>query len=212
MRTYEPGTILAFSGSDLISQGIRWRTWSQWSHVGLIVDITTYDVESAIYYAGFDASRYDYVKDHPPGICLLESTTMLADTRCLVTGESISGVQCTLPDNRVANYRGRVASMRPIGPLDEWQRARLAALALSQCGTPYDGHGAALLGSVAWKYWRGPRMADRNTLWCTELGEMDLGKIGLGLPGCCLTPGYADPRKTVKYHTGFTHEAPKWCP
>ncbi len=207
--TYHPGTIVAFSGSGFISQGIRWRTWSKWSHVGLIVDITAEDVDKAANEIQADDARVSYLLGQPPGICLLESTTML-DSACLVTGKSISGVQCTLPGNRIKDYTGRVASMEPIRPLDEWQRSELARLALTQCGTPYDDRGVAILGTVAWKYWRGPRMADRNTLWCTELGEMDLGLIGLGLPGCCLTPGYADPRKTVKYHSGFTHGEPKW--
>lgn len=220
--TFTPGTILAFSGDYFqpdfpwltVSGPIRVRTGklfrpTPWSHVGLIVDITAEDIGAARYFAGFSAGRFDHVKAHPPGLCLLESTTMLS-CPCLVTGEQISGVQCTLPGDRIRGYRGRVASMRPIRPLDEEQRAELARLALTQCGTPYDDRGVAILGTVAWKYWRGPRMADRNTLWCTELAEMDLGLIGLGLPGCCLTPGYADPRKTVKYRTGFTHHQPEW--
>jgi hypothetical protein len=207
--SHQPGTILAFSGTGPISWGIRWRTWSQWSHVGLIVDITADDVEAARYYAGFSAGRFDHVKAHPPGLCLLESTTML-DCPCLVTGQPISGVQCTLPQNRIDTYRGRVASLKPIRPLEEWQRAELTRLALSQCGTPYDGRGVALLGTVAWKYLRGPRMADRNSLWCSEIVEMDLRRIRLGNP--CLKSGYASPRNTVEWHGAQenTHEKPKW--
>lgn len=205
--TYLPGSIVAFSGSDFISQGIRWRTWSQWSHVGLIVDINADDIASAISNAGFDAGRYDYVKEHPPGICLLESTTTL-DSRCLVTGESISGVQCTLPGNRIDTYRGRVASMEPIYPLEERQRADLARLALSQCGTLYDGRGVALIGTVAWKYLRGIRAADRSTLFCSELSEMDLWKIGLGSPFA--KPGYASPASVVQCHERFSHGEYEW--
>jgi hypothetical protein len=204
---YQPGTILAFSGSDFISQGIRWRTWSKWSHVGLIVDITAADVEDAIYYAGFDAARYDYVKAHPPGVCLLESTTTL-DAPCLVTGKPISGVQCTLPVNRVDTYKGRVASLEPLWPLTEPQRARLASLALTQCGTLYDGRGVALIGTVVWKHLRSTRAADRSSYFCSELVESNLWRIGLGLPK--MKPGYASPASVVQCHERFTHGEHVW--
>ena len=212
--TYQPGSIVAFSGSGFTSQGIRWRTgkwWllrpSLWSHVGLIVDITAEDVERARYYAGLDPSRYDYVQAHPPGICLLESTTML-DSPCLVTGKAISGVQCNLPGNRIKDYKGRVATLEPIWPLTEEQRARLAMLALMQCGTPYDGRGVALIGTVALKYLRGPRAADRSSLFCSELAALNLWRIGLGYPKS--KPGYASPASVVQCHERFTHGELKW--
>lgn len=208
---FQTGTIVAFSGTGFVSQGIRWRTWSQWSHVGLIVDITAADVDRAANtLTRLDDQRVAFLLDHPPGICLLESTTQLAGTRCLVTDRDISGVQCTLPGDRIRGYTGRVASLEPIRPLGGWQRAELARLALTQCGTPYDARGVALLATVAWKYLRGPRAADRSSLYCAEVLEMDLGKIGLGFPRCCMKPGFSDPRKTVEWRIGFTHRKPKW--
>jgi hypothetical protein len=218
--TYQPGTILAFSGNYFqpdypwltVSAGIRIRCgWplfpALWSHVGLIVDIRAADIEDARYCAGFDAAKYDYVKAYPPGTCLLESTTML-DAPCLVTGEPISGVQCTLPVNRIDTYRGRVASMEPIRPLDEWQRSELARLALSQCRTLYDGRGVALIGTVVWKHLRSTRAADRSSYFCSELVESNLWRIGLGLPKS--KPGYASPASVVQCHERFTHHPYHW--
>jgi hypothetical protein len=223
MSKFTPGTILAFSGNYFkpdfpwldVSGPIRIRGgFTPWSHIGIIVDITAEDVDAAIYYAGlrYDG-RYDYARAHPPGLCLLESTTML-DCPCLVTGDAIpgGGVQCNLPHNRINGYNGRVASMRPRVELTERQRARLARYALGIAGRPYDARGAALMGTFCWKYLRGRRAADRQTYVCCEL--VTEANIKLRWPNTPkpLKPGFAMPASVVEWHEDWTHHPHKWEP
>ena len=216
---YQSGSILAFSGDWLqwyppwvtVSATIKARFCHWCSHVGLVVQITRDDVEAAKAADALrhlDFRRIAYLLDHPPGVCCLESTMLLANTPCLATGQPISGVQCTRIDDRIAAYKGRVAVMRPLKALAEPQRAVLARLALQQCGTRYDTSGAALIGTVLWKYLRGFRAADRSSLFCSELVEANLDRIGLGNPR--LKPGFASPKAVVQWHQGETHHLPEW--
>lgn len=220
---FTPATILGFSGHyfhpnslwPTVAGPIRIRGgFTLWSHIGIIVEITRDDILAAIAadtLDHLDYRRMAWLTNNPPGICLLESTTLL-DSPCLVTGKAIpgGGVQCNLPVNRVQTYNGRVASMRPLVEVTEWQRARLARYALSIVGRPYDARGAALMGTFCWKYLRGRRAADRETYVCSEVvTEANIKLCWPNIPEP-LKPGYADPRSVVQWHNGPTHGEPKW--
>ena len=85
MRT---GDVIAFSGKSRVSQIIKWKTGSPYSHVGIVLDNNIS--------GGFGHS-----------VLLMESTTLnnLPDSK---SGELIKGVQMHFLSRRIETYNGEI--------------------------------------------------------------------------------------------------------
>ena len=206
----QPGAIIAFSGASVVSRIIRLRTWSEYSHVALAVEITRRDVEE--WYVNdrqkhlFPYGKKQYLANHAPGLCLIEST-MLSGSPCLATGQRIKGVQLQDPIARINEYNGSLSVLTPEVPLSDALRSRLAMHALSLIGTPYDGYGTARLGTFAYQHLTGWFATDRSSVFCSELVEFLLQQLQYGCLG--YEPGEISPAALVTCHAGTTHLFPQ---
>jgi hypothetical protein len=82
------GDVLAFSGKSRLSEVIKWKTGSPYSHVGMVL-------------------RWDLGGGFGDTVFLVESTT-LTDLPDAVTGECIKGVQIHRLSERLTGYKGAV--------------------------------------------------------------------------------------------------------
>jgi hypothetical protein len=179
------GTVVLFSGKSLLSQSIRWRTWSRYSHVGLLAWTTANDVNAL---RGVDsklarlvpAERMSYLTEwFGCGKWLIYESTTQAPRPCAITGLHTYGVQTHELQDRVNHYDG-TAYLLPwlpgywfssvLGPNStsvQLDRSLVSSLLL-RLGTPYDPAGAGLLGSCLLKYVWPYDSSDRSSVFCSE--------------------------------------------
>lgn len=136
------GDIVLFSGKGGISAGIKWFTFSQWSHVGMVV-------KSEL------------------GIMLWESTTLtnIADAE---TGKETKGVQLVALSERLKKYQGEVAVRRLSHDVGATAMVKLAELRNKVRGRPYEKSKLELIKS-AYDLVSGHNQEDLSSLFCSEL-------------------------------------------
>ncbi len=167
------GDVILFSGNGWVSAGIRWRTWSRYSHIGMVAWTTADDVQ-----AMRDTGGLDICDSHMRhldawigvGKMLLYESTTQAGNCCDVLGRRFPGVQAHALQDRVNAYDGEVYRLpwRPNFALDTKERDALPLNWLVRLGTPYDPAGAGLLGSCVLKHlWRHDA-SDRSSVFCSE--------------------------------------------
>lgn len=145
------GDVIAFSGKSRLSELIKWRTRSPYSHVGLVL-------------------RWSLGNGFGDTVMLIESTT-LTDLPDAVHGEIIKGVQIHRLAERLAGYQGRVwwsELKQPIAPekldaADQWLRTT------HERRTQYDSLQAIGSGIDWWDRLGFTNDPDFSTLFCSEL-------------------------------------------
>lgn len=165
---FAPGDIIAFDGASAISNVIKLATYSRWSHVGIIANITRAQLLAGRP-VGSIAPKILDAWPKEGRLLLIESTT-LCDSPCEITGLPIRGVQAHEPESRVKAYEGSVYRL-PISrdwEFSESEANQVAMYLLSKIGTPYDGVQAAMAGGVWLKRWFW-NPEDWNRAFCSKL-------------------------------------------
>lgn len=101
----------------------------------------------------------------------VESTT-LAHRPCLIAGRVISGVQVHRPEDRIQDYRGKVAVYRLVPPFLPQEEQYLWRYIQPFLGKGYDRSTVLLAGTKVLRFSRllpGAWGADLNELFCSEL-------------------------------------------
>ena len=149
------GDIVLFSGKGGISAGIKWATFSRWSHVAMVLRLVEYDF-----------------------VTLWESTT-LSNLTDLDTRMPMKGVQLIPLSDRVQSYGGEIAVRRlRDAPLDANAIQALMALRKEFRGRPYEKSQAELI-KAAYDGPGGHNEEDLSSLFCSELVAESYQRIGL---------------------------------
>jgi hypothetical protein len=161
MNHWQAGDLLIFFGIDWTSRAIELATRGP-SHVGII----------------------SHADAHRP---LLHESTTLCDLADALTGRRCAGVQAHDPDERVRNYRGRVARLRlaPAWRLNRYEADLLERMLRHVHGAAYDLRGALLSGTRLFKWTALMPYPDSGSLFCSELCAavlMRLGRMPLSNP------------------------------
>ena len=139
------GDLVLFSGKGGASAGIKWATFSRWSHVGLVVVLPEYDFVTV-----WESS----------------TTTTLLD---LDTRQLNKGVQLAPLSARLAQYEGAVAIRRLSGvDFGTEDIGRLMQLRRELAGRPYEEDKLELI-KAAWDHTFGANSEDLSSLFCSEL-------------------------------------------
>lgn len=166
---WQPGDLLAFHGTDLISRVIKLGTcwpidrrscWNPPTHVGMIVPARG-------------------------GLLLFESTTLCGHA-CLSARDHVAGVQIHDPKERVLDYRaddGQVDLYRLtlLNQLTLRDRQDLTAM-VNDCllaRLKYDTRGAVFSATKSSVLLRRVLQADLETVFCSELLAALLQRLGL---------------------------------
>jgi Permuted papain-like amidase enzyme, YaeF/YiiX, C92 family len=149
------GDIILFSGKGGASAGIKWATFSRWSHVGMVVLLPEYDL-----------------------VAVWESCTVstLSD---IDTGARNKGVQLVPLSTRIDQYDGDVAVRRLSGV--EFSTADIRSLVQLRrelAGRKYEKDELELL-KAAWDYSLGRNQEDLSSLFCSELVAEAYQRLGL---------------------------------
>ncbi len=175
------GDIVLFSGKGNISAGIKWATFSRWSHVGMVLKLPEYDF-----------------------LALWESTTLsgIAD---LDTGMPRKGVQLVPLSERVANYQGDIAIRQLVGVVfDREEIEILMKLRREVSGRPYEQNMIELIKS-AYDGPFGKNQEDLSSLFCSELvaeAYQSLGLLGPSKPSNEYTPADFSMKKKLNLAAG----------
>lgn len=140
------GDVFAFSGKGRVSEVIKWRTGSPYSHVGVALRIPEYDA-----------------------VMLCESTT-LSDLPNVLTGNRVRGAGLYFLRQRLRSYDGEVwwVRQKAVTLGDLHNRARQKALEWCREETPYDSVQACGAGVDWWDGLFGNE-PDFSALFCSEL-------------------------------------------
>ncbi len=139
------GDVVLFSGKGGISAGIKWATFSRWSHVGMVLVLPEYDF-----------------------VCLWESTT-LSSIADVATGEHRKGVQLVPLSARVREYKGDIA-IRQLKNVqfDAADIHSLMKLRKKLARRPYEKSKLELI-RAAYDGPFGKNTEDLSSLFCSEL-------------------------------------------
>lgn len=164
----EAGDILAFSGTGFTSRIISARTFSRYSHVGIVADIPsdTWDNEDM-------AAKFPF---HGTGKFLFESTT-LTITPCAFQGTRVRGPQAVRPDERVQGYPGSTYVLRLRDPLKPDESEALTSCLFGYLGTEYDSKEAFLSSTYLLKLLK---LGSGERLFCSEYvgrGLIEAGRL-----------------------------------
>ena len=148
------GDLVLFSGKGRISNGIKWITSSEWSHVGMVVIMEEWDQ-----------------------VVLWESTT-LSDLEDIESGKATKGVQSVFLSERLRTYDGKAAvrqldvdrTPKMIGDLKKFRQ--------SVRGRPYEKSKIELFRS-AYDGPFGGNSEDLSSLFCSELVAEAYQEMGL---------------------------------
>lgn len=138
------GDIVLFSGKGLISRGIKRVTNSEWSHIGMVLDIPEYNM-----------------------VLLWESTT-LSKMKDIYTQQQTSGVQIVSLSERIQTFDGNKISIRMLeGDRTQEQINEVLALRDELRGRPYERSKIQLfLSALTFINFRQDRL---NSVFCSEL-------------------------------------------
>ncbi len=177
MRT---GDVIAFSGKGRVSEIIKWKTGSPYSHVGLVLEVDLYGgIGDAVF--------------------LIESTT-LSNLPDIKTGEFREGVQLHFLSNRVDSYDGEIwwvplkdgLSQTAEFKLQKWLRGK------HQSRTKYDNFQVFGAGLDLFDWIPGLEMEpDFSSLFCSELVMKALQMAGVVSDD--INPSEQTPDDVVKY-------------
>ena len=160
-RTYDKmrmglktGDIVLFSGKGGISDWIKWFSSSSWSHVGMVLKLSGWDM-----------------------LLLFESTT-LNSIKDVETGRAVRGVQLVPLSERIKTYNGKIAIRRLSKAITEPMRKKLLKFRRSVSGRPYEKDYIELIRS-AYDGPFGENKEDLSSLFCSELVAEAYQKIGM---------------------------------
>lgn len=167
LNQLKTGDIVLFSGKGGISTGIKWVTFSQYSHVGMVVNLPEYSV-----------------------VTLMESTT-LSKVKDIESGQYIKGVQIVPLNERVGSYDGKITVRQLEGvSLDQSALRGLISFRNEVKGRAYETNKIELLKSAFDGYF-GHNDENLSSLFCSELvaeAYQRLGLISDDLPSNEFTP------------------------
>lgn len=148
------GDIVLFSGKGGISDGIKWFTGSDWSHVGMVFNIPQMNI-----------------------VLLWESTT-LSNLKDVLDKKAKRGVQLVPLKERVDTYKGAIA----VRQLQVNRTPRMMEALLAFRGEvrdrPYEQSKLELIQS-AYDGWLGENREDLSSLFCSELVAESYQRMGL---------------------------------
>lgn len=154
-KDLKTGDIVLFSGGSGISNGIKWATFSDWSHVGMVLVLEEYDF-----------------------VCLWESTTT-GGIKDLKSGKVRKGVQLVPLSGRVRQYDGKIAVRRLMGvSFSSDDVSALMRLRKKLARRPYEKNKLELLGA-AYDSFGGANSEDLSSLFCSELVAEAYQSLGL---------------------------------
>lgn len=183
------GDILLFSGKGGISDGIKFFTLSNWSHVGMIY-------------------RFDDPLDPLGSIFCWESTT-LSDISDADTGKLTKGVQRVELSERLEKCfaKGYQISIRQLSkPLTIDMITRLNAFRHEVSGRPYEKSKIELIKS-AYDGIFGKNNEDLSSLFCSELvaeAYQHMGLLSESRSSNEFTPKDFSSEKTLPLELGYT--------
>lgn len=149
------GDIVLFSGKGGASAGIKWATFSRWSHVGMVVVLPEYDL-----------------------VTVWESSTITALID-LETRMPNKGVQLVPLSTRIEQYDGEVAIRRLEGVEFATDDIRaLMQLRRELAGRKYEVDQLELI-KAAWDGRFGRNTEDLSSLFCSELVAEAYQRLGL---------------------------------
>ncbi|PIR39614.1 MAG: hypothetical protein COV35_03665 [Alphaproteobacteria bacterium CG11_big_fil_rev_8_21_14_0_20_39_49] len=174
------GDVIAFSGKGRVSQIIKWKTRSQFSHVGIILDT---NMHGGIGHA----------------VMLIESTS-LKNIPDAVHNEIIKGVQIHFLSRRLETYEGKAWWVPLKNELSNFEKNKMQAWLRKKHfdRTPYDffqaiGAGADLFDMIIGI----ENEPDFSSLFCSELVTKSLQVAGI-VPDE-LNPSEQTPEDVVKF-------------
>ena len=140
----QTGDIVLFSGKGGLSTGIKWFTASRWSHLGMVVRPTDFDV------------------------VLLWEASPITDIKDIMTGKTHKGVRLVALSERIQTYEGEV-SVRLLNVEREPKMLNaLNRLRKEFKRRPFETDILELLKS-AWDGPFGQNEPDLSSLFCSEL-------------------------------------------
>jgi hypothetical protein len=149
------GDIVLFSGKGGASAGIKWATFSRWSHVGMVVVLPEYDL-----------------------VTVWESSTV-ATLRDLDTNAPNKGVQLVPLSTRLEQYDGEIAVRQLVDVEFSADDIRsLMQLRRELAGRKYEEDKIQLI-KAAWDYTFGRNKEDLSSLFCSELVAEAYQRLGL---------------------------------
>lgn len=150
----DTGDLVLFSGKGGLSAGIKWFTASRWSHIGMVLSLSEWNM-----------------------LLLWESTTLntLAD---LETGRAVRGVQLVPLSERLRTYNGAVGIRRLIVQRTQPMLEGLQELRTEVRGRPYEKSKVALV-RAAYDGPFGGNSEDLSSLFCSELVAEAYQRMGL---------------------------------
>ncbi len=167
-KSLDTGDLVFFSGKGPISNMIKVMTRSKWSHVGMVIKISRWDM-----------------------VLLWESTT-LSPIRDLSSGSLKKGIQLVPLSERIRAYDGEIGIRLLNVYKTAWMKARLAMLRRELSDRPYEEDKLELFRSV---YASFPKAEDLSSIFCSEAVAEGYQRMGLldewpkGLPSNKYTPG-----------------------
>jgi len=138
------GDAVFFSGEGALSEGIKCATFSEWSHVGLVVRTTD------------------------PDMVLLWESTTLSNLVDIDTGKKFQGVQVVPLSLRLATYDGAVAVRRSCAAFHPAVDRIISELRREYAGRPYERSTWQLV-KAAYDGPFGQNKEDTSSLFCSEL-------------------------------------------
>lgn len=172
-----------YSGRGFTSLSIKLRCLHWASHCSMLAWTTPAHIRDAVAAEELKLTnrRYrDICRWLGGGKWLNYESTTLGNLPCWITGQKTKGVQANLPCKRIDSYPGKVyrvalnSYFRERIPEDSWSLT--TRMLLAKLGTPYDGAGCAVCGSLFLK-----RLlpADTASFFCSELGGFRDQVLGL---------------------------------
>lgn len=142
--TLKSGDVILFSGKGVISTAIKWATHSRWSHVGMVVKTTKYDI-----------------------ILSWESTT-LTNVKDVESGTIKSGVMLLPLSHRISTYNGEIG-IRPLRePLAKQDHRILECMRHEVRDIPYEKDMIEFV-KAAYDGPFGMNTEDLRSIFCSEL-------------------------------------------
>lgn len=149
------GDIVLFSGKGGASAGIKWATFSRWSHVGMVVVLPEYDL-----------------------VTVWESST-LATIPDIDTHAPNKGVQLVPLSARLEQYEGEIAVRQLQNVRFKKEDIRsLMQLRRELAGRKYEEEQIQLI-RAAWDHAFGRNAEDLTSLFCSELVAEAYQRLGL---------------------------------
>ncbi len=150
----QTGDIVLFSGKGGLSTGIKWFTASRWSHLGMVVRPTDFDV------------------------VLLWEASPITDIKDFMTGKVHKGVRLVALSERIQTYEGEICIRHLSVERKPKMLKALNRLREDLKNRPFETDVIELLKS-AWEGPFGQNEPDLSSLFCSELVAEAYQHMGL---------------------------------